>query len=675
MTLLISGLITKQKYDYAVMGKPRLLFLTNGLNRIRITDGVTAWEIGIDAPPAVATYNSQVNGSLSAGDYKFDFSYRRSKHSIIGNGAGASAAMTAGTNPNDGIKINILANSSVQDGIDQVEIYRTLVGGSLFFYDDRADYSGSAITHESIKADSALGAQISTNHGTPLTRPFIESFGNQIHLWGSKTYSDEDVDVTNGSPTVTGNSTAFTKGMVGKLFNRTGDGSKFYFISAVSVAGQTLTLSENYEGTTGTGVDYTISLDPLRSEWSLIDSSANVRPESFPTDNYEEFYGGVDNEKATGIGKTNNQLCLFTNFSVWTQSKVGANTYRKELLLPGVGCINFRTITNDLKTGDIFWQNQNGQIMRSAGVAGSTFNISENFIGNILNGTHEGIHRDLRVDTTKYAQGHALYYGLKDWFMLFQCLSGSTYPNACFVFNAKVNPYGSKDLPSPWVMWTGFTAVSSGLFLDSDGILRPYFGDDLGFIWLMDSGTNDGVNSGTSTGTPTGVTSTILTDSGATFYTTGDGLKGVKLRTYDSNGDLENDVVIQSNTATALTISAWDSTPTTSSVYVIGGIVFERYLKVFNDDIPDKIKKTHNLYLTGKKASSSRNLNIRHYKDFSSTPEIATGQDIDVSLKNSHQVKVTARGNAHQLKFSNKYADEPIEIFNFNREVSIKGKR
>ena len=103
--------------------------------------------------------------------------------------------------------------------------------------------------------------------------------------------------------------------------------------------------------------------------------------------------------------------------------------------------------------------------------------------------------------------------------------------------------------------------------------------------------------------------------------------------------------------------------------------MFERYLKVFNDDIPDKIKKTHNLYLTGKKASSSRNLNIRHYKDFSSTPEIATGQDIDVSLKNSHQVKVTARGNAHQLKFSNKYADEPIEIFNFNREVSIKGKR
>src|SRR3990167_4618183 len=555
MATLTTGLATAQDYDVAVMGIPRILAYTNGKNRIQITDGVNNYEMGIDTPAAVATFDSNIDGSLGSGSYLYNYCYRRSIHGVIGNGSGTSATMTSSATPNDGIKIDIPANTALQVGVDQVQVYRTLVNGGSFFYEGRAAYSGSAIEYSSTAADSALGAAISTSNVTPQAGPFIEAFGDQFHIWGAKTHSDGTVTVTNASAAVTGANSNFTKGHVGALFNRTGDGSKFYTISAVNVSTQALTLSENYAGATGGGVSYTISRNPLRSEWSFIDSSANILPESFPADNYEDFQGGNDNEKATGIGKTNNQLFLFTNFSTWTQSRVGANTYRKDLLLPGLGCINYKTIANDPRSGDIYWQNQNGQVMRSGGSAGGTADLTSPFIGNILDGTHTGIHRNLRVDTTKYTAGHAIFYGFRRWYMLFQALSGATYPNACFIFNLETNPFGDKEAPSPWMMWTGFTAVCSGMLLLS-GVMRPYFGDDLGYIWLMDTGTNDGVPSGTTTGSPTSANSTTLTDTGAAFYTTDDDLRGVRLRTYNGTTKaLENDVVISSNTATVLTVA------------------------------------------------------------------------------------------------------------------------
>lgn len=661
------------------MGNPRVALVSNGVNRIQMSDSVVCYEAGLDAPPAAPTFNAKIDGSLGeSANYYAAFCYRRTLHGIIGNASTTSAVMTTGTAAasEDGLRINIPADSALQTGIDQAEAYRSVSGGTALFYDSRKAYSGSAITMDLTIADSALGSTLPTTNNTPTTRPYLLSFGDQMHSAGSKTYGTGTIGVTNAGTTVTGTGTAWTKGMVGMRFNRTGDGSKFYTITAVSVSGQTLTIAA-YAGTTvASGASYTISVDPLRTDWSHINSSGTILPESWPTDNYDILYGGQDNEKITGLGKVNDQKLIFTNLSTWSTRKSTANTYTRRILLPGVGLMNYRTIANDPELGDVFWQDQNAQIRRSGGSSTTTYNLSKHFIANILDGTHTGIHRNLRVNTAKYSYGHAIFYGFKNWYMLFQPLGTDTYSTGIFVCDIDTNPTGAKEVPSPWMLWTGLTAVCSGMLQDANKNLRPYFADDLGYIWLLDSGTNDGVPSGTTTGTITTISSTVLTDSAATFYTTNDGLKGVRVRTYDATtGELENDIVVASNTATALTVAAWTTTPTVGDTYVVGGIIFERYTKVWHEGVSYRQKKTGNLYLHADKPSTSYNLNVHHYKDRSATAEVAAGQNIDLSLKFTHQIKVAARGTHHQLKFSNKFAAQPITIFDFSRQVDVRGVR
>lgn len=684
MALIKSGLSANVFYNIAVMGTVRAAFFSNGINRIMLSDGVSSYEAGVDSPAAVATYSAKINGSLDeSSNYYTDYVYRRSIHGVMGNGAGTSAVMTTGGSSEDGLRVTIAANTALQSGIDQIQAYRTLGAGTKMFYDGRKAYAGSQITYDHTIADSALGSTLPTTNNIPKSRPYLLQFGGHLHTAGSKTYDTGTVAVTNASTTITFTGAAITKGHVGAFFEIPAVGSKKYIIESVNVAAQTAVLTAAYEATTNATAAYSIHRDPLRTDWSNIDSSANILPESFPSANYERFQGGADgNEKIAGLARTNNQKIVFTNRTTWAQTKVSANAYRKTLLFPGIGLLNNRTTANDPNSGDLFWVSQNYQVMRTNG--SSSYNLSRDFIGNILDGTHKGIHRNLIVDIDKTAGWHSVFYGHRGWYMLFVALSGSTYPNACLIFVDKLNPMGAVEGVSPWMLWTIPNALSSGLVMDSHKIQRPYIGDDLGFIWVMDSGTNDyGVDTTgyTTTGVITAADATSLTIDGATLYTAGSGLKGVKIRTYDAvTKELENDVVIQSNTTTKPTVTAWTVTPTVGDTCVIGGITMERYSKIYSDGSPERHKVAQSLYLTTDKAASSRNLTVHHFKDFSKIPEnnpsgTVAGQDIDVNSGYTHKVLLRTRAKHHQIKVSNKFADEPITIGDIKRKVSLGGER
>lgn len=673
MSLMV-GLDPNSFWSSAVMGRPRKKVYTDGVLPPFWTNGVVARELGITPPPNPPTFNANINGALAAGTYKFQIVYRRNADATLGNGSPSSVDMTAAANPGDGIRINIPADGALQAGIDKVEIYRTLVGGTMLFYDGVVSYNGTAITYDSTKADSALGIGIETDNGIPPSRPYLIAAFNQLTFWGSKTYNKGTVAVTNGSTTVIGTGTNWNKSMVDKSFKVEGD-DRFYTISAfVSATG--LTLSTAYVGSTVSGKAYTITLDPLACNWSNIDKFANIKPEAYPVRNYD-IIQGMDNEKGVGIGTTMNAIILFTNFGTYVQNRIGANTRVTRTLMPGVGGISQRLITNEAMTGDCIFMSNTHDILRTNGSPGNAANLTEHFISSILNGTHEGIHRNLRHDVAKIDKAHMLYYPDKNWLMIFIVLAGSgaIYPNCCLVMDMKINPFGQRNGPSPWMLWTIPTAVSSGLIPDDTGILRPHFGDDLGFYWKMDSGANDGVPSGTDRGIATGITATTLTDIGASFYTAGDGLKGVRVRTFDANGNIRNDQVIQSNTATELVVTSWDALPNVGDTYTVGAILLERYTKLEDDGVPNRVKVSRYLHLTYNKAASSRNLKVHHFVDGSSTPEIAAGQNVDVSVGVTDRISIRARGWQNQLKFSNYYPDEPITLKNYKRDVTLGGNK
>ena len=689
MATIETGLAPNSFYDSAIAGRLRLCVLANGTDRTRITDFTNVYEFGVDPPPAKPTFNANINGALDpSATYYFKFVYRRSVHgTVISNPSPASDAMTTGADPSDGIRINIPADSALQSGVDYVDVYRTLGGGASYFYDGTVAYSGTATTYDSILGDTSLGAAIQTDNDIPTTRPYIEFFDGRYVIWGSKTHSAGTVAVTNGSAAITFTSALITKGHVGATFNIEVDGGKEYFIGSVDVGAQTATLedkdgtSETYEGLTNAAATYTLSFNALVLQWSKIDSAGNLVLESFPSANTDDVGGAPDgNEKGNGIGKTSSYLLPFTNRNTYYTMFTSANqTNGSKPLHPGVGLMGYRTIANASETGACMWLDQNAEVRSSMGSGDSLLNLSENFVKSILNGTHAvatGVHRSLAVDTSKYADFHAIYYGFRQWYMLFITLSGSTYPNACLICDLSVNPTGSAKGLSPWMLWTGFTAIASSMELDSNKNLRPFFSDDLGFKWQMDTGTNDGVPSGTTTGTVTAADATTMTDSGASFYTTGDGLKGVRVRTYNATTKaLENDIVLASNDGTVLTVAAWTTTPAVGDLYVVGGIDWQRYTKIYTDGTPNRIKVAKYFEMTADdSASSTRNVNLKWYENMSSTPVTTLGEDIDVSSRPDHRTGVRAKGNSHQYLLSNYYADQAIEILSFQRRI-VKGKK
>lgn len=672
MGILLTGLDPSSFWSSVVIGTPRKKVYSDGIGRPVWTNGIVSHELGIDPPDNPPAFNININGSLAAGNYMFQSIYRRDVDATIGNGSENSAVMTAAADPNDGIRINISAET-IQSGIDKVEISRTLVGGTMLFYDGVADYNGAAITYDSIKADSALGIPIETDNDIPPSRPYMVGAFSQITFWGSKTYRIGTVVVTNGSAMVTGTGLTFNKAMVGKQFRIVGD-SKFYIIKAFVSVTQ-LILSVTYQGITATGKSYTISLHPLFLHWSKIGLDGSPRIESYPVKN-TDLVQGASNEKAIGIGSTFNTIIPFTDFATYAQNRIGANERTVTRKLMDVGAVSHRLITNESMSGDCLFMSNGYDILRTNGSPGNVDNLTEHFIHSILAGTHEGIHRNLRHDISKIDKAHMLYYPHRKWLMVFIVLgTTATHPNCCLVMDMSINSHGAKGGPSPWMLWTGFTAVSSGLIPDDKGILRPHIGDDLGFRWRMDTGSNDGVSSGTTKGTITGITSIVLTDTGAAFYPAGDGLRGVKVRTLDANGNIKNDVVIQSNTATGLMVTGWDAIPAVGDTYTVGAILLERYTKNEDDGVANRVKIPAYLHLTHDKAASSRFLKIHHFVNTSSTPEVAAGQDVDVSIGVTDKIGIKARGWQNQLKFSNYYADEPITLKNFSRDVQLGGNK
>lgn len=114
--------------------------------------------------------------------------------------------------------------------------------------------------------------------------------------------------------------------------------------------------------------------------------------------------------------------------------------------------------------------------------------------------------------------------------------------------------------------------TSAGVLTNGSSRPKVYLGTSAGFVYETGYATlTDGPQSGTATGTLTARTATTLTDSGAAFNTTGDGLIGQVVTVRHSATSYESRV-ITANTATELTVATWTSTPAVGARYFVGSI-------------------------------------------------------------------------------------------------------
>ena len=146
---------------------------TYGVNSVGIWkyDGIYNEIVGITPPTAPTSPPTNINGALTAGNYKYKITYVDTD-GFESNGGTASANIVAGTDPNDGITLTIPVSTDPK--IAKRYIYRTTVGGSTYYYEGVVA-DNTTTTFDSIIADSVLiiNTELHTNHNVPPTTPHL----------------------------------------------------------------------------------------------------------------------------------------------------------------------------------------------------------------------------------------------------------------------------------------------------------------------------------------------------------------------------------------------------------------------------------------------------------------------------------------------------------------------
>lgn len=663
MAIIKTGDYPFAPYDAAIMNAQ--LFLVNGINKmsqIVNNDEITA---GIGAPTSAPTFNSNIDGNLSQSvSYYFVYTYYNSKLGKESNRSPVSAVMTTGgTSATDGIRINIPANASLDSQIDTVRVYRTYENETdLYFYDQDASYSGTAITVDSVQADAALGstqapyAGASTDQASDYSIPPIcacaEEFGGSVWQAGTYVHDTGNVNVTNGSATVSTGAVSpqFHVDMAGATFFVIGD-TKEYTISTVASA-TSLTLSENYAGTTGSNKSYTIYRDGSVLYNSLFENNAS-KPWAYPTAN-RIYVPEIPNVLA--LKKTSTYLLIMGRNDI--QKIVGTyGAFQRMELKDGVGVTGKMAVATDGSGNVIFYSGVDIYITDGTSVIPlDSEGKLKKYLEYCVN--HE---RDLLA--------HMQYLPSKGRIYLWLSELGSSTTNKLIEYDISLGSWILADIP----------ATCSGIITNEDtGEDEVWFGDSFGFVHRLDVGKNYGAGtSGTRYGTATGATSTTLTDSTATFNTTGDGLKGVRVYIALGTGAGQYGT-IQSNTSTELTVDSWSGgvTPNTTSVYAIGAINAYYYTKVYDFDDPVAKKRLVRIATNNTIDSNSPLFSVKTIKDTHSVGTLAvtngsstvtgtgtsfasTDVGAPIRINNEHiEYVITSVSSATSIKISSAYAGE-----------------
>ncbi len=137
-------------------------YFLNGVDGVFKYDLTNVRTMGITPPAAKPTGVAQGSGgSLGAGDYKFKYTYV-DEDGYESNPSDASDAITCVAS--DSVVLTIVNSSDSK--VTSRNIYRTSVGGAIYYYDG-AVADNTTTTYTSTIADTALGSEASTDHTAP----------------------------------------------------------------------------------------------------------------------------------------------------------------------------------------------------------------------------------------------------------------------------------------------------------------------------------------------------------------------------------------------------------------------------------------------------------------------------------------------------------------------------
>ena len=203
-----TALLSKAATDYTQTADADTYFATfanhcyiaNGEDNLHKYNGTYVRSVGMTVPDAPTDETTRPAGELSEGVYYFCYTFV-DEDGYESNGGTASAAITVGAGEN-GIRIDIAV--SADDKVTKRRIYRTTVGGSIYYYD--GEVNNVVITYDSIIADSAISFKsiLHTDHNAPPAFPslMVKRLSRLNIAVNDDLYVSKNYDKTTGSRSV-----------------------------------------------------------------------------------------------------------------------------------------------------------------------------------------------------------------------------------------------------------------------------------------------------------------------------------------------------------------------------------------------------------------------------------------------------------------------------------------
>lgn len=598
-------------------------YLANGIDRPQVWDGrsTTTRNWGIDAATTAPTVALGSAGALT-GDYYYHYAWVNSATGVVSSPSAISSVIAA---TSDRIDISGVPASNTDPQVTHWRLFRNTAGQTTTFY-KVADIAIGTTTYTDNITDATITANdiMDDDNDPPSSwQCYVAFYKGRMHIYGGRIEKEGTVTATNGSAAIVGSGTDFKPSHVGQAFMVPGDTTQYEVLSVTDVTH--LTLTANYGGSTGGSKAYKLFMSEDRAQWNW---SKAGEEEYFPAANSANVAENDDDEP-TGLFIVGSQLFASKRRHVYRllHDQDPATDGGIFEALKHRGLVNQRSVV--VIGPEAFLFDEFGAYQFDGGSTATPIDFA---INRLIQPSTEPLAD--RVNWAYREKFHAIWDPKRDRVLFFVCLGSDTEPKNALVYERKRQRWTIEEYR------VGIT--SSSLQRDSSNRLRAWVGDENGCVWAL--GISAGIDgapasaSGTLRGTVTSATSTTLSDSTATFYTTGDKLIGVPVYNV-TTGEWR---IISSNSGTVLTLSsAWSVTPSVGDVYRVGAI--ELQLRTKWQDLGDGVTKSFKkVRVYFQPTSTDYTVGVKVYYDFSSTAFLQWSSQIHANRGDGLEVPSTA---------------------------------